>query len=71
MNLFRNSHYMVALTGVPHGYNSSYAGDVFGWAIPFLDAYVKGDATALANFLQQQSILGGLTDNVVIDYTAP
>ncbi|HLP96948.1 MAG TPA: hypothetical protein VK149_00745 [Sideroxyarcus sp.] len=69
MNLFQNSHYMVMLTGVPHGYASSYAGDVFGWAIPFLDAYVKGDAAALANFLQQQSILGGLDDNVVIDFT--
>jgi hypothetical protein len=60
---------MVALTGVPHGYDSTYAGDVFGWAIPFLDAYVKGDATALANFLQQKNILGGLDDNVVIDFT--
>lgn len=69
MNLFRNSRYMVALTGVPHGYNTGYAGDVFGWTIPFLDAYVKGDATALANFLAQQNILGGLDDNVVIDYT--
>lgn len=71
MNLFQNSRYMVALTGVPHGYDSSYAGDVFGWTIPFLDAYVKGDASALANFLQQKDILGGLDDNVVIDYTAP
>ncbi|HZW25793.1 MAG TPA: hypothetical protein VFF26_09940 [Gallionella sp.] len=71
MNLFRNSRYMVALTGVPHGYDSSYAGDVLGWAIPFLDAYVKGDANALANFMQQRNILGGLDDNVTIDFTAP
>ncbi len=71
MNYFMSSHYMVALTGVPHGYNSTYAGDVFGWVVPFLDAAVKGDATARANFLAQQSILGGLVDNVVIDYTAP
>ena len=71
MNLFLNSHYMVALSGVPHGYDSSYAGDVFGWAIPFLKAYVNGDASALANFEQQKDILGGLDDNLVIDYTAP
>lgn len=71
MNLFRNSHYMVALTGVPHGYDISYAGDVFGWTIPFLDAYVRGDANALANFMQQRNILGGLDDNVTIDFTAP
>lgn len=71
MNLFQNSRYMVALTGVPHGYDSSYAGDVFGWAIPFLNSYVKGDVSALANFLQQKDILGGLDDNVIIDYTAP
>lgn len=71
MNLFQNSHYMVALTGVPHGYDSNYAGDVFGWTIPFLNAYVKGDTSAMATFLQQKDILGGLDDNVVIDYTAP
>jgi predicted dienelactone hydrolase len=69
VSLFQNSRYLIALTGVPHGYDSSYAGDVFGWVIPFLDAYVKGDASVLANFLQQQSILGGLDDNVVIDFT--
>ena len=71
MNLFQNSHYMVALTGVSHSYDSSYAGDVFAWTIPFLDAYVKGDVSAQANFLLQKDILGGLDDNLVIDYTAP
>lgn len=71
MNLFRHSHYMIALTGVQHGYESSYAGDVFGWAIPFLNAYVRGDAGALRRFAQQKDIAGGLDDNVVIDYTAP
>lgn len=68
MNQFQNSRYLVTLTGVQHGYDPTYAGDVFGWVIPFLDAYVKGDATALANFLQQQNILGGLDDNLVIDF---
>lgn len=71
MNLFQNSHYMVALTGVQHGYESNYAGDIFGWVIPFLDAYVKGDVNALANFMQQKNIRDGLDDNVVIDFTAP
>ena len=71
MNQFQNSRYLVALTGVQHGYDSSYAGDIFGWAIPFLDAYVKGDLSALANFVQQKKILGGLDDNVTIDYTTP
>lgn len=71
MNLFQNSHYLVALTGVTHVDDSSYAGDVFGWTIPFLNAYVRGNVSTLANFLQQKDILGGLDDNVVIDYTAP
>jgi dienelactone hydrolase len=71
MNLFQNSHYMVALSGVPHGYDSSYSDDVFGWAIPFLDAYVKGDTRALSSFVQQKNIVGGLRDKVVIDFTAP
>ena len=71
MNLFQSSRYMVALTGVPHGYESSYAGDVFGWTIPFLDAYVKGDAAARDTFLRQKDVLGGLTDQLIIDVTVP
>jgi dienelactone hydrolase len=71
MNLFRNSRYLVALSGVPHGYESIYADDVFGWTIPFLDAYVKGDTSALAKFVQQKDIRGGLDDFMRIDYTAP
>lgn len=71
MNLFRNSRYMIALTGIRHGYESSYAADVFGWALPFLDAYVKGRASTFADFVQQKSISGGLDDNVSIDHTSP
>ncbi|CAN5401395.1 hypothetical protein BH11PSE11_BH11PSE11_14690 [soil metagenome] len=71
MNLFRNSRYLVALTGVPHGYESSYADDMFGWAVPFLDAYVKGDSNALATFVRQKNVKGGLEDLTRIDYTAP
>jgi dienelactone hydrolase len=71
MNLFQSSRYMVTLAGVPHGYDSSYAGDVFGWAIPFLDAYVKGDTASLDKFLHQKVVLGGLDDQVVMDVTVP
>ena len=71
ISLLPNSHYLVTLSGVSHGYDSMYAGDVFGWAIPFINAYVKGDANALAGFTQQKDILGGLDDRLTIDYTAP
>jgi hypothetical protein len=71
LNLFQTSRYLIALDSVPHGYESSYANDVFGWTMPFLDAYVKGDPTALAKFIQQKDIFGGLNDVMRVDYTAP
>ena len=67
----RSSRYLVALTGVPHAYDGTYAGDVIGWTVPFLNAYVRGDASAMAAFLQQKDVAGGLDDNLLIDYTAP
>jgi dienelactone hydrolase len=71
LSQFQNSNYLVARTGIPHGYNSSYADDVFGWVIPFLDAFVRGDSAARTSFLEQKDIAGGLDDNVVMDTTLP
>ena len=71
MNNFQNSRYMVALTDVTHGYNPSYADDVFGWLIPFFDGFVKGDRAALQKFITMKNIAGGLDDNMRIDYTTP
>ena len=71
MNNFQNSRYMVALTDVTHGYNVSYADDVFGWLVPFFDGFVKGDRAALQKFITMKNIASGLDDNMRIDFTTP
>jgi hypothetical protein len=71
MNNFKSSRYFVALSGVTHGYDTSYANDVFGWTVPFFDAYVRGDAKALTKLTNMKNVGGGLDDFMRIDYTAP
>lgn len=69
MNNFRNARFMVALEGVQHTYDTAYANDVFGWIVPFLDAYVKGDRAAVDRLSRQRAITAGLDDHLTIDYT--
>ncbi|MBL8519723.1 MAG: hypothetical protein JNK75_03545 [Betaproteobacteria bacterium] len=71
MNNFRGPRFMVALEGVEHTYETAYAGDVFGWIVPFLDAYVKGETSALDRLTRQQSIAAGLDDRLTIDFAGP
>ena len=69
MNNFRGARFMVALEGVEHTYETAYANDVFGWIVPFLDAYVKEDRTAMDRLTRQRSIAAGLDDHLTIDYS--
>ena len=71
VNNFRGARYQVALNGVEHTYAPSYANDVFGWAIPFFQAYLDGNLGARDRLTRQRSIGGGLDDSLRIDYTAP
>ena len=71
VNNFRGARYQVALSGVEHTYQSSYAGDVFGWAIPFFAAYLNGDKSALDRLTRQKNVGGGLNDYLRIDYVPP
>ena len=71
MNNFRGARYLVALSGVEHTYDVSYADDVFGWTIPFFAAYLNGDRTALDRLTRQRNVRGGLNDFMRIDYTPP
>ena len=71
MNNFRGSRYQVALSGVQHTYEVSYADDVFGWVIPFFAAHLNGDRNALDRLTRQKNVRGGLNDFMRIDYTAP
>ena len=71
MNNFRGARYQVALTNVVHTYDPAYADDVFGWSIPFFDAYLNGNKTSLDRLTRQKNVRGGLDDNLHIDYTPP
>ncbi|HEX4858141.1 MAG TPA: hypothetical protein VFV17_03915, partial [Usitatibacteraceae bacterium] len=68
MNTFRGARFLVALSGVTHTYDATYANDVFGWMLPFLDAYVNGNRAALDRLTRQQSVSDGLGDALRIDY---
>ncbi|MEH6458402.1 alpha/beta hydrolase [Chitinimonas sp. JJ19] len=67
----RGSRYFVQLRDVPHQYLPEYANDIYGWTIPFFDAYLKGDATALSKLVQTASIANGKTDSLLLDATLP
>ena len=71
VNNFRGARYQVALNGVEHTYTTSYAPDVFGWAVPFFAAYLSGDKIALDNLSRQKNVGGGLDDFLRIAYTPP
>jgi dienelactone hydrolase len=71
VNQMQGSRFLVALAGVPHQYLPEYGDDVYGWVVPFLDAYVKDDPAALARFAQTQSIAGGLDDSLLVNVTLP
>ena len=71
MNNFRGARYQVALAGIQHTYEPAYADDVFGWAIPFFDAYLNGNLASLDRLTRQRNVRGGLDDSLRIDYTPP
>lgn len=71
MNNFRGARYQVALTGVVHTYDPAYADDVFGWSLPFFDAYLNGNKASLDRVTRQKNVRGGLDDSLHIDYTPP
>jgi len=71
VNNFRGARYQVALDGVEHTYETSYAADVFGWAIPFFAAHLSGDKSALDRLSRQRNVAGGLSDSLRIAYVPP
>jgi hypothetical protein len=59
---------LVELVGVTHGFDVPSTNDIFTWTLTFLDAQVRGDATAGALLPQMASVAGGGDDHVVIPY---
>jgi len=67
LNNFRGAHYQLGLAGVGHNYQSSYAEDVFGWAIPFLTSYLDCSDSGRASrdrLMQQLRVSGGIDDQL-------
>lgn len=70
---FQSSRYMVELIGGQHELRPEDAGDLFTWTITFLDAYVPNplDPTAMARFIKMNGVVGGRTDDVILDVHVP
>ncbi len=62
---------MVALEGVPHGFDANSKDDIFTWALTFLDAYVRDDPLQRAASARMETVQGGGTDYLLLDYAAP
>jgi len=62
---------LVALTGLTHGFDARYAGDIFTWTFAFLSGQLSGDAVPRATSARMTGVAGGMEDVQKIDYMAP
>lgn len=65
------SRKLVSLSGVQHGFDPARAGDIFTWALEWLDALVRDDRPARARVTRMQSVEGSGDDVVRIDLVLP
>jgi len=70
---FQSSRYMVELIDGKHELRPEDAGDLFTWTLTFLDAYVPNpfDPAAMARFIKMNGVVGGRTDDVILDVHVP
>ena len=70
---FQSSRYLVELIGGKHELRPEDAGDLFTWTLTFLDAYVPNpfDPTAMARFIRMNGVVGGRTDDLLLDVHVP
>ncbi|MFO1314567.1 MAG: hypothetical protein U1F58_03105 [Burkholderiales bacterium] len=71
MKRMAGTRQLVALTGLPHGYDVRYADDIFTWALVFLDGQLGGTNYARPTSARMTSVDGGMEDVQRIDYMAP
>ncbi|MEO6567094.1 MAG: hypothetical protein ABIO63_13805 [Casimicrobiaceae bacterium] len=62
---------LVALTGVEHGFATTFREDIFTWSLVFLAGQLSGDAATRATSATMSSVAGGGDDVLRIDYMAP
>jgi hypothetical protein len=65
------SRKLVSLSGVQHGFDPSRAGDIFTWALEWLDAFVLDDRNARARVTRMLLVEGSGEDVVRIDRVLP
>jgi predicted dienelactone hydrolase len=62
---------LVALGGVRHGFDVASTDDIFTWTLVFLDAEVRGSASARRQLSTMASVAGGGDDFVILRYNGP
>src|SRR5512141_786774 len=66
MSRLTGTRRLVALKGVPHGFDVASTDDIFTWTLTFLDAEVRGDLEAIGRLSTMGSVAGGGDDSLVI-----
>src|SRR5205823_4370101 len=63
-----NTHELVALQGVQHGFDPAFSDDIFTWSLAFLAGQLSGDPVARARSARMTSVAGGGSDVLEQDY---
>jgi len=71
MRRLTNTRQLVALTGLQHGFDNRYSGEIFTWTLAFLAGQVSADPEPRAISARMTSVSGGMDDVERIDYMAP
>ena len=66
-----NTHELVALQGVQHGFDPVFSDDIFTWSLAFLAGQLSGDPVARARSARMTNVAGGGPDFLEQDYIAP
>ena len=67
----KGSRYLVELEGVPHEFRAEYAGDLMTWMVTFFRAYLQKDPGSMSTFIGMNTVTGGPSDHVRLDYHVP
>ena len=67
----KGSRYLVELAGVPHEFKAEYAGDLMTWMVTFYRAYLQNDADAMGKFIGMNTVAGGPSDRMRLDWHVP
>jgi predicted dienelactone hydrolase len=73
MRRLTGTRQLVALTGLTHGFDARYAGDLFTWTLAFLAGQLDrgNNDVARATSARMTAVAGGMEDVQRIDYMAP